>query len=50
MVSIPSCHHHGGSGVIQPRYIISHEFEDFCDVGAAGTRALEINLAAKLIG
>jgi hypothetical protein len=34
MVSIPSCSHHDGSGLVQPRYIISHEFDDFHGVRA----------------
>jgi hypothetical protein len=50
MVSIPSCSHHGGSGLIQPRYIVSQEFEDFRGVGAPSTRALYVDLAAKLLG
>jgi hypothetical protein len=50
MVSIPSCSHHGGSGLIQPRYIVSQEFEDFRGVGAPSTRALYVDLAAKLVG
>ena len=50
MVSIPSCSHHGGSGLIQPRYIVSQEFEDFRGVGAPSTRALYVDLVAKLLG
>jgi hypothetical protein len=50
MVSIPSCSHNGDPRLIQLRYVVSHEFEDFRGVGAAETRALEINLAAKLVG
>jgi hypothetical protein len=50
MVSIPSCSHHGGSGLIQPRYIVSHEFEDFRGVGASSTRAIYVDLAAKHLG
>jgi hypothetical protein len=50
MVSIPSCSDHGGSGLIQPRYIVSHEFEDFRGVGPTGTRALYVDLAAKVVG
>jgi len=35
-VSIPSCAHHRGSGLVQPRYIIPHEFEDFRGVRHSG--------------
>jgi hypothetical protein len=49
-ISTPRRSHHRDPGLIQPRYIVSHEFEDFVGVGALGTCALDVDLAAKLLG
>jgi len=48
-VLIPRRSHHRDSGLIQPRYIVSHEFKDFRGVGAPSTGALDVDLAAKLL-
>ena len=49
-VLTPKRSHHSDPRLIQPRYIASHEFEDFGRVRAIATRAFIIDLAAKLLG
>jgi hypothetical protein len=40
---------HGGPGLVEERYIVSHQVEDFGSVRAVGTRALDVALAAEFV-
>lgn len=48
-VSTPRRSHYGDSGLVQQGQIGSRQFEDFGRVGALWTRALDVDLAAKLV-
>ena len=41
--------HRSGPGLVEEGYIVSHQVEDFCCVGAIGTGALEVGLAAEFV-
>jgi hypothetical protein len=49
-VLTPKRSHHSDPRLIQPRYIVCHETEDFGRVSAIAIRAFIIDLAAKFVG